>query len=78
MYGKDKSTMNYGVSVRGVDGVEYYGILQEVIEVTYVGTKGCYKIVLFKCDWFDSSKGVNMHEQYKLVEINHTKKISYL
>jgi len=29
--GKDKSTVNYGVSVRSVDEVEYYGFLQEVI-----------------------------------------------
>ena len=26
-YGKDKSTMNYGVSVKGTDGVDYHGIL---------------------------------------------------
>ena len=73
-YGKDKSTMNYGVSVRSVDGVEYYGFLQEVMEVTYVGAKACYKTILFKCDWFDSGKGTNIHKQYKLVEINHTRK----
>jgi len=30
-YGKDKPTMNYGVSVKGIDGVKYYGILEEVI-----------------------------------------------
>ena len=53
-YGKDKS-MNYGVCIRSVDGVEYYGILQEVIEVTYVKIKGCYKTILFECDWFNSS-----------------------
>lgn len=62
MYGKDKSTMNYGVCIRSVDGVEYYGMLQEVIEGTYARTKGCYMIVLFECDWFDSSKGVNVYE----------------
>jgi len=73
-YGKDKSTMNYGVCVRGVDGVEYYGVLQEVLQLTYVGANGCYKTTLFKCDWFDSSKGTNIHKQYKLVEIDHTRK----
>ena len=73
-YGKNKSTMNYGVSVKGVDGVEYYGILQEVIELTYLGTHQLYKTILFKCDWFDSVNGINMHEHYKLVDVNHTKK----
>ena len=73
-YGKNKSTMNYGVSVKGVDGVEYYGILQEVIELTYLGTRQLYKTVLFKCDWFDSVNGINIHEHYKLVDVNHTKK----
>ena len=73
-YGKDKSTMNYGVCVRSVDGMEYYGFLQEVIQLTYVGAKACYKTILFKCDWFDSFKGTNIHKQYKLIEINHTRK----
>ena len=34
-YGKNKSSITYGVSVKGVDNVEYYGILQEVIKLTY-------------------------------------------
>ena len=66
--------MNYGVCVRGVDGVEYYGLLQEVLQLTYVGANGCYKITLFKCDWFDTCKGTNIHKQYKLIEVNHTSK----
>jgi len=73
-YGKDKPTMNYGVSVKGTDGVEYYGILQEVIELTYLGSNRTYKTILFKCDWFDSINGLNVHEQYKLVDVNHTRK----
>ena len=35
--------MNYGVSVKGVDGAEYYEILQEVIKLTYLGTGQLYK-----------------------------------
>lgn len=73
-YGKNKSTMNYGVSVKGVDGVEYYGILEEVIELTYLGNGCSYKTILFKCDWFDSINGLNVHEHYKLVDVNHTRK----
>jgi len=66
--------MNYGVSIKGIDGVEYYGILQEVIELTYLGIAHMYKTILFKCDWFDSINGLNGHEQYKLVDVNHTRK----
>jgi len=69
--------MNYGVSVKGVYGVEYYGILQEVIELTYLGTHQLYKIILFKCDWFDSTNGFNIHQHYKLVDVNHAKKYPY-
>ena len=73
-YGKNKSSMNFGVLVKGVDGVEYYGILQEVIKLAYLGSGQLYKIVLFKCEWFDSINGINIHQNYKLVDINHTRK----
>ena len=36
-YEKSKSTINYGVCVKATDGKEYYGILQDVIELCYVG-----------------------------------------
>lgn len=36
-YGEHKTTMNYGVTVKGVEGKDYYGVLQEVIELEYVG-----------------------------------------
>jgi len=73
-YRKNKSSMNYGVSVKGVDGVEYYGILQEVIELTCLGTHQLYKTIIFKCNCFDSTNGVNILQHYKLVDVNHTKK----
>lgn len=49
-YGKRKSTMNYGVCVKSVEGNYYYVVLQDVMELSYVGARGCYKTVLFKCD----------------------------
>lgn len=73
-YGRDKSTMNYGVYVKGIDGVEYHRILQEVIELMYVGSVRIYKTMLFKCDWFDSANGLNIHQHYELVDANHTSK----
>jgi len=73
-YGQNKSIANYGMSVKGIDGIDYYDILREVIELEYKARSYFYRMVLFKCGSFDSMKGVNTHEQYKLVDINHTKK----
>ena len=64
--------MNYGVCVSATDGIEYYGILQVVIELCYVGDNRAYKTILFKCEWFDSINGISVHDTYKLVDINHT------
>ncbi|XP_021755332.1 uncharacterized protein LOC110720599 [Chenopodium quinoa] len=73
-YGKHKSTMNYGVCVSSEDGGEYFGILDDIIELVYTGPKRQYKTILFKCNWMDCGRGMNIHEQYKLIEVNHTKK----
>ncbi|XP_021748715.1 uncharacterized protein LOC110714491 [Chenopodium quinoa] len=63
-------TQDYGSQ----DGGEYFGMLQDIIEVVYTGAIREYKTILFKCSWMDCGKGMNIHEQYKLVEVNHTKK----
>jgi len=73
-YGKTKATMNYGVCVKGTDGREYYGVLLDVIELQYVGDVRSYKTILFKCDWYDCINGVVVHDTYKLVDVNHTKR----
>ena len=56
------------------DGKECYGILQDVIQLYYVGDNRPYFTTLFKCDWFDSIHSVSVHDPYKLVDLNHTKK----
>ncbi|XP_020080212.1 uncharacterized protein LOC109703891 [Ananas comosus] len=46
-------TQNSGVFVRGDDGLsnkEYYGLVLDIIELQYQGSK---KIALFKCHWWD-------------------------
>ena len=73
-YDKHKSTFNYGVSVASQDGGEYYGILNDIIELVYTGPIREYKTIVFKYSWMDCGKGMNIHEQYKIVELNHTKK----
>ena len=54
--------------------VDYYGILEEVIELVYHGPLEVYNTTLLKCNWIDSLSGLNVHEQYKLIEMNHSKK----
>ena len=73
-HGKNKSTMNYGVCVSSTDGEDYFGILDDIIELEYTGPKHKYNTVVFKCNWMDCGRGMKMHEQYKIVELNHTKK----
>ena len=56
---KYKKTNNSGVCVQGdVDGngqiVEYFGVIQEIIEVRYPSWPK-KKIILFWCKWFNPS-----------------------
>jgi len=45
-----------------------------MIQLYYVRDNYPYFTTLFKCDWFDSIHGVSMHDAYKLVDVNHTKR----
>ncbi|XP_020876242.1 uncharacterized protein LOC110227178 isoform X3 [Arabidopsis lyrata subsp. lyrata] len=49
-HGQNKATTNYGILVSG--GTDYYGVLQEIIEVQYPGLLNL-RCILFKCDWYD-------------------------
>lgn len=67
----DKASINNGVCVESTDGVDYYGILEDVIELTYNGNKRNYTTILFKCTWIDNSqRGTIIDKNYKLVEVN--------
>jgi hypothetical protein len=52
----------------GEDGVEYYGIIEEIIELCFCSTKPL-KLVLFKCHWFHRSSGVRQSPNIGLVEV---------
>lgn len=71
-YGSSKKTMNSGVCVKGSCYNEaekdYYGLLEEIIELDYPGARN--NVFLFKCHWY-SDDGVRMHPRHDLVEINH-------
>ncbi|XP_074577237.1 uncharacterized protein LOC141833653 [Curcuma longa] len=74
-YGMGKSTMNSGVCVQSSENDrasasnDFYGLLDEIIEIEYPGPE--MKVILFMCRWFDPIRGMKVHPQYKLVEINH-------
>ncbi|KAI3751293.1 hypothetical protein L2E82_22347 [Cichorium intybus] len=64
-------TNNCGVCVRGTayndEESDYYGLLDEVLEVDYLGSGRCI-VVVFKCTWFDNVRGVKVNKN-KLVDI---------
>ncbi|XP_056856542.1 uncharacterized protein LOC130505955 [Raphanus sativus] len=67
-YGKHRATSNYGICVKGE--TDFYGILQEIIEVEFHGLLKL-KCVIFKCDWFDPvvNRGVRFNK-FGVVAIN--------
>ena len=48
----NRRTTNTGVFTLGDDGIEYYGRVKEIYELTFHGSK-TMKLVIFKCHWFD-------------------------
>ena len=74
LYSIGKATKNCGVCVKGSTNGDpsndFYGVLQEVVELEYIGqvSKVTY---LFKCDWYDTTgTGMRVHPHYKIVELN--------
>ncbi|GKA84414.1 transposon, En/Spm-like, transposase-associated domain protein [Tanacetum coccineum] len=71
-------TQNSGVCVKGVVSdqheSDYYGLLDEIIEVEYDSDLGRCVVVLFKCTWFDPVQGVKVDKKNGMVDIKHTKK----
>ena len=51
---------------------DYYGLLQEVIELDYDGLN---KVVLFRCNWFDITNGVKVDHEHGIVEVKHTSRL---
>lgn len=70
-YGNERATANYGVCVRGE--VDFYGVLQDIIEVQYPGMLGL-RCVLFKCDWFDPTPGRGVRENKYGVDVNQSRR----
>jgi len=69
--------MNCGICVKGNCYNDYekdfYGMLVDILELEYFGANN--KVVLFKCDWYDTEKGVRVHPRHGLVEINYKSRL---
>jgi len=77
-YRHGRKIYNNGVSVTGSTcsefEVDYYGKLEEVIELKYHSEQN--RVFLFKCYWYDTNdKGIRVDPYYGLVEINSKAKL---
>ncbi|KAK6798223.1 hypothetical protein RDI58_005925 [Solanum bulbocastanum] len=71
---RNKKTNNSG----DIDGtgqtIKYYGVIQEIIEVRYLGWPK-KKILLFRCEWFDPShRDTKVDHQHNIIEVKHARK----
>src|SRR3954470_3630013 len=70
-------TCNSGVCVKFDDddiSTYWYGVLEEIHEYYYTNDPN-KKVILFKCDWYDSSPlGTKIHKQFELVEVNEARR----
>jgi hypothetical protein len=75
--GQNKATMNSGVCVRGSiygeNDLDYYGILEEILELSYLGIQN--KVFLLRCHWFDPINGVKVDVRYGLVDVKPKSKL---
>lgn len=76
---QSKSTMNSGICVKpsgsGDDTSNFYGLLEEIIELEYIGDPFNQKVVLFKGRWFDpTERGTKLvHPDSPYVQVNNKK-----
>jgi len=66
----NRRTTNTGVFTPGDDGLEYYGKIEEIYELTFHGSHPL-KPVIFKCHWFDP-QAVRRNPKIGLVKIQQS------
>ncbi|GJV84823.1 hypothetical protein Tco_1524721 [Tanacetum coccineum] len=74
---ENRTCQNSGVVVKGDHGssvINYFGILQEVLEVVYLG--GNKKVLVFKCEWFkvDNANGLQVDKESGSTSVNTSRK----
>ncbi|PWA47244.1 Transposase, Ptta/En/Spm [Artemisia annua] len=77
-YGEGRVTHNSRVCVKGAcynkTECDFYGLLEEVIEVAYRGVGRCV-VILFKCKWFDAARGVRIDNKHNIVDIKYKSRL---
>lgn len=74
---RQRKTQNSGIVVRGEHGnnmIDFYGVIQQIIEVRYwLGKK---KVKVFKCDWWktDDSAGMQVDKEWGITSVNSSRK----
>ena len=58
----NRNTQNSGICVRRPDNQTYYGVLEEIYELSYINDNS---VILFKCKWFNTRLGRNRVQQHK-------------
>jgi len=79
-HGRNRTTHNSGVCVRGSCyseyEVDYYGLLDEVLEIEYHGYGlGRCVVPIFRCTWFDTVNGVRVDPKHNLVDVKHRSRL---
>jgi hypothetical protein len=65
-------TQNSGVVNIAEDGVNYFGRLSNIVELSYTN----YKVVLFKCEWYDvHHKAGLQQDEFGTTHVNFSRKI---
>jgi hypothetical protein len=64
----NRKTTNSGVFTPGLDGVEYYGRIEEIYELSFHGSKPLNPVI-FKCHWFDPEVTRQTYCSLGIVEI---------
>lgn len=78
-YGTNRATQNSGVCVKGSNysdtSYDYYGQLEEVIQIEYYGQ---LRTILFKCVWFDPTPnvGTRVHRRASIVEVHQNRRFN--
>lgn len=69
-----KTTQNSGVVVKGDHNgteINFFGVLNDVIELSYVGNN---KVYIFKCDWWDVGHRSRIHiDEFDILSVNVTR-----
>jgi len=68
----NRRTTNTGVFTPALDGLDYYGRVEEIYELTFHGRKHLNPVI-FKCHWFDPKK-IRRTPNLGLVEIRQDSK----